>query len=64
MDNNSWTTNRTTTWIPKNSTCAEKSMPLILELDFDDEWTMQTDDLPADMKNVDFFVEIVHDNII
>jgi len=42
----------------------QKLMPLILELDFDDEWTTQTDDLLADMKNADFFVEIVHDNII
>ncbi|KAG5600656.1 hypothetical protein H5410_032026 [Solanum commersonii] len=40
---------------PKN-TSAEKLMPLILELDFDDEWTMQTVDLLADKRNAEFFV--------
>jgi len=39
---------------PKN-TSAEKLMPLILELDFDDEWTMQTVDLLVDKRNAEFF---------
>ncbi|KAG5591839.1 hypothetical protein H5410_042353 [Solanum commersonii] len=39
---------------PKN-TSAEKLMPLILELDFDDEWTMQTVDLFVDKRNAEFF---------
>ncbi|WMV42412.1 hypothetical protein MTR67_035797 [Solanum verrucosum] len=39
---------------PKN-TSAEKLMPLILELDFDDEWTVQTVDLLIDKRNAEFF---------
>ncbi|WMV32512.1 hypothetical protein MTR67_025897 [Solanum verrucosum] len=39
---------------PKN-TSTEKLMPLILKLDFDDEWTMQIVDLLVNKRNAEFF---------